>query len=46
MLNELPEDEFGPPIRIREYSLFANPSMPKKVFLQAAKQQLMIVHLL
>ncbi|XP_071919524.1 arabinosyltransferase XEG113-like isoform X1 [Coffea arabica] len=31
MLKELPEDEFGPPIRIREYSLFDNPSMPKKV---------------
>ncbi|CAI9094971.1 OLC1v1030816C1 [Oldenlandia corymbosa var. corymbosa] len=31
MLRPLPEDEFGPPIGIREYSLFDNPSMPQKV---------------
>lgn len=31
MLKQLPEDEFGPPIGIREYSLFDNPSMPQKV---------------
>ncbi|KAL3498037.1 hypothetical protein ACH5RR_040769 [Cinchona calisaya] len=31
MLKDFPENEFGPPIRIREYSLFDNPSMPKKV---------------
>lgn len=31
MLKELPEDEFGPQINIREYSLFDNPLMPKQV---------------
>ncbi|KAI4370809.1 hypothetical protein MLD38_019118 [Melastoma candidum] len=31
MLKELPEDEFGPPINIREYSLLNNPAMPKQV---------------
>lgn len=31
MLKEMPEDEFGPGINIREYSLLDNPSMPKQV---------------
>lgn len=31
MLKELPEDEFGPRINIREYSFLDNPSMPKQV---------------
>ncbi|KAJ7943988.1 arabinosyltransferase [Quillaja saponaria] len=31
MLKELSEDEFGPRINIREYSLFDNPSMPTQV---------------
>lgn len=31
MLKELPEDEFGPGISIREYSFLDNPSMPKQV---------------
>ncbi|KAL3512772.1 hypothetical protein ACH5RR_025489 [Cinchona calisaya] len=31
MVNEMPEDEFGPPIKIKEYSFFDNPSMPQKV---------------
>ncbi|CAN8287462.1 unnamed protein product [Cochlearia groenlandica] len=31
MLKELPEDEFGPSIGIREYSFLYNPSFPKKV---------------
>ncbi|CAN1804053.1 Arabinosyltransferase XEG113 [Linum perenne] len=31
MLKELPEEEFGPGINIREYSFFENPSLPKKV---------------
>ncbi|CAN1804057.1 Arabinosyltransferase XEG113 [Linum perenne] len=30
MLKELPEEEFGPGINIREYSFFENPSLPKK----------------
>lgn len=30
MLKELPEDEFGPRINIREYSLLDNPLMSKK----------------
>ncbi|PKI76521.1 hypothetical protein CRG98_003072 [Punica granatum] len=31
MLKELPEDEFGPRIGIREYSFLDNPLMPKQV---------------
>lgn len=31
MLKDMPENEFGPPIRIREYSLLDNPLMPKEV---------------
>ncbi|CAH9077595.1 unnamed protein product [Cuscuta europaea] len=31
MLKELPEEEFGPGISFREYSLFENPSMPREV---------------
>ncbi|KAJ4707597.1 arabinosyltransferase [Melia azedarach] len=31
MLQQLPEEEFGPGIGIREYSFFDNPSMPKHV---------------
>ncbi|KAL1532289.1 arabinosyltransferase XEG113-like protein [Salvia divinorum] len=31
MLKELPVDDFGPGINIREYSLFENPSMPQQV---------------
>ncbi|XP_010540709.1 PREDICTED: arabinosyltransferase XEG113-like [Tarenaya hassleriana] len=31
MLKELPEDEFGPGIGIREYSFFDNPLLPKHV---------------
>ncbi|XP_051137069.1 arabinosyltransferase XEG113-like [Andrographis paniculata] len=31
MLKKLPEEEFGPGIRFREYSLFDNPRMPGKV---------------
>ncbi|KAI6706882.1 hypothetical protein NL676_009844 [Syzygium grande] len=31
MLKEMPEDEFGPGINIREYSLLDNPLMPKEV---------------
>ncbi|KAL3512747.1 hypothetical protein ACH5RR_025464 [Cinchona calisaya] len=31
MLMDFPEDEYGPLIRFREYSLFDNPSMPQKV---------------
>ncbi|WZZ49367.1 hypothetical protein YC2023_049474 [Brassica napus] len=30
MLKELPEDEFGPGIGIREYSFLDNPSLPKQ----------------
>lgn len=32
MLKEMPNEEFGPGISIREYSLFENPSMPQEVF--------------
>ncbi|XP_047974454.1 arabinosyltransferase XEG113-like [Salvia hispanica] len=31
MLKELPVEEFGPGINIREYSFFENPSMPQQV---------------
>ncbi len=31
MLKELPEEEFGPPIDIREYSFLDNPSLPIQV---------------
>ncbi|XP_060207858.1 arabinosyltransferase XEG113 [Lycium barbarum] len=31
MLKEMPNEEFGPGISIREYSLFENPSMPQEV---------------
>lgn len=31
MLNELPEDEFGPDIDFREYSILDNPSLPSEV---------------
>lgn len=31
MLKDMPENEFGPPIRIREYSLFDHSLMPKEV---------------
>ncbi|XP_016464405.1 arabinosyltransferase XEG113 isoform X1 [Nicotiana tabacum] len=31
MLKEMPDEEFGPGISIREYSLFENPSMPQEV---------------
>lgn len=31
MLKKLPEEEFGPQIDIREYSIFDNPSMPSEV---------------
>lgn len=31
MLKDLPEEEFGPRIGIREYSFFDNPSLPKQV---------------
>lgn len=31
MLKELPEDEFGPQIDIKEYSFFDNPSLPRQV---------------
>ncbi|KAL6533679.1 hypothetical protein OROHE_013512 [Orobanche hederae] len=31
MLKELPEEEFGPGIHIREYSFFNNPSMPQQL---------------
>ncbi|KAL2333990.1 hypothetical protein Fmac_015203 [Flemingia macrophylla] len=31
MLKNLPEEEFGPQIDIREYSIFDNPSMPAEV---------------
>ncbi|CAL1373844.1 unnamed protein product [Linum trigynum] len=31
MLKELPEEEFGPGINIREYSFLDNPSLPKQV---------------
>ncbi|XP_027360591.1 arabinosyltransferase XEG113-like isoform X2 [Abrus precatorius] len=31
MLKELPEDEFGPGIDIREYSILDNPSLPSEV---------------
>ena len=31
MLKELPEDEFGPGIGIREYSFLDNPALPKQV---------------
>ncbi|KAH0882968.1 hypothetical protein HID58_059064 [Brassica napus] len=31
MLKELPEDEFGPGIGIREYSFLDNPSLPKQL---------------
>ncbi|KAI4312866.1 hypothetical protein MLD38_037656 [Melastoma candidum] len=31
MLKELPENEFGPSINLREYSLLDNPAMPKQV---------------
>jgi hypothetical protein len=31
MLKELPEEEFGPRIDIREYSILDNPSLPSEV---------------
>ncbi|KAJ8526676.1 hypothetical protein K7X08_029153 [Anisodus acutangulus] len=31
MLKEMPNEEFGPGISIREYSIFENPSMPQEV---------------
>jgi len=31
MLKQLPEEEFGPGIDIREYSLLDNPSLPSEV---------------
>ncbi|KAK6934080.1 Nucleotide-diphospho-sugar transferase [Dillenia turbinata] len=31
MLKELPEEDYGPGIGIREYSFFENPSLPKQV---------------
>ncbi|XP_054810602.1 arabinosyltransferase XEG113-like isoform X2 [Prosopis cineraria] len=31
MLKELPEEEFGPGINIREYSILENPSLPEEV---------------
>jgi len=31
MLKELPEEEFGPSINIREYSFFDNPAVPRQV---------------
>ncbi|XP_027124065.1 arabinosyltransferase XEG113-like [Coffea arabica] len=31
MVRGLPEEEFGPSIRIKEYSILDNPSMPRKV---------------
>lgn len=31
MLKEMPEEEFGPGIGIREYSFLDNPSLPKQV---------------
>lgn len=31
MLKELPEEEFGPQIDIKEYSFFENPSVPRQV---------------
>lgn len=31
MLKEMPEEEFGPKINLREYSFLDNPSMPSKV---------------
>lgn len=31
MLKELPEEEFGPQIDIKEYSFFDNPSVPRQV---------------
>jgi hypothetical protein len=31
MLNELPEEEFGPDIDFREYSILDNPSLPSEV---------------
>jgi len=31
MLKELPEEEFGPGIGIREYSFLDNPLLPKQV---------------
>lgn len=32
MLREQPEEEFGPGISFREYSLFDNPLMPQEVY--------------
>lgn len=32
MLKDMAENEFGPPIRFREYSLFDNPLMPQEVY--------------
>lgn len=31
MLKEMPKEEFGPGIDIREYTFLDNPSMPKQV---------------
>jgi hypothetical protein len=31
MLKELPKEEFGPGIDIREYSILDNPSLPSEV---------------
>lgn len=36
MLKEMPEEEFGPGINVREYSLFDNPSMPQQVYFSAS----------
>ena len=32
MLKELPEEEFGPGIDFREYSILDNPSLPQEVY--------------
>lgn len=40
MLKELPEEEFGPGIDIREYSILDNPSLPLEVNSCQSRQNL------